>query len=1260
MLKKTIKIFRNSFLFLMILSVSFSNVPFYMLSGAVDGYVKTANIVDQAWHLSKKGNVVDSFVPSYRNKKIALLDKLAGNLKVQEAHAAVSYVGGVTCSRAGSTGAALTCSLTALTGGLAASPSQDDIVIAVVSTGSTADRAIGVTNVGYTELPELYSNATNDTNLSVSWKIMGATPDTAVNFSPSGSTADAISAVVHVWRGIDTGTPFDVANQSITGTATGRPNPPPITPVTSGATVIVIGAGSAGAGAVYTAAGLANFRTVTSADTYDSMTGMGSFAWTSGAYDSAQFAGGTTGASDSWASYTLALRPLLNVAPTLTVSQPDGTGDTVTVGDLYNITYDLADPEQAVTVAMYYDVDAAGLNGTAITGACATGAEGTGVTCSWDTTGMTAGTYYVYGLTSDGIAAQVSDYSPGVITINAPATLTIGVTAGSKATNLNSGDTSQYANTTTCNSTATCSAFTILSSSGETLNSIKITETGTTNASNNLSNLALFYDTDGNYSNGVTGQYGSTVATYTTETATVSGTLALVAGTTYYFYVRTDLINGANDPVGGETINFQIAANADVTTSLASTKSGAPVSLAGTTTVKPNATAVTYQVNSDGGRSGYSATVTGNGFGVAPVGSRGSCSGAVNTGCVQFIVGGTATVATGDVSAWANRSLSFTVNSAIASNGGASAIEVSSGAQTDATPLTFYIYPTLTSVTDCDKAGFPVGAFGREYDATDAACPNTLTDGAIIITGDHFGAAGSVTILGSTATQSAVAAFCGGSAYTSTCSALQVPTALAGNTGSIVLTRTSDSKTDTLAGFRVLPRITGFTPASASEGGAVTVGGNHFCQGAGCPGSFSAGVNDVVFTSAKSAVTFTSWSATAMSTDVPTGAVTGDVILTSNSYASNAKSFTVLSNTPAPPTSLLQWKNVGLTQSIVTGGAASSTPIYLSMTMEVPEISGGMLYPQVEYKAIGTAFACGAGACGTASEGTGSNGPGPATGSVSVSPTDEVYHWQARVRHNKSSVDYYSAWVSFGGNGENETDFKIDTTAPSITSVSSGTPGSNSATITWETLGEISTTRVEYDTAGTFTGGYDCAGTSECTALTDTSPMINSPHTVALSNLSSGTTYHYRVRSKDSAGNEKIDPPSGDYTFQTQSISAPAKTTRFHISGSTGAITSGAPLSQSFSVVMPENATTTKSIFVEIKGVYVSGASSKDVAVQVNAETAKTYILPTSSTSYFKIIHSVSAIDVDPGTNTLTITPQANTTMYILSADIYVNYVYTP
>lgn len=650
-----------------------------------------------------------------------------------------------------------------------------------------------------------------------------------------------------------------------------------------------------------------------------------------------------------------------------------------------------------------------------------------------------------------------------------------------------------------------------------------------------------------------------------------------------------------------------------------------------------------------GGGVGFrqSITITGTGFGADP--GVGNYSTATNN-----IKVGTKQIASANVTAWSATSITFLTDTNTAGDadtdwganyGGASALTVTAGGGTSG-GLNFYVFPQITSVT------VPVG-FGadtaREYSVSD-------TDGVITLNGTRFGSpqgTGSVTILGSTATINS---------WATTSIAVQIPTAIADttNTGNISMTQGTGTsgKTHTYANtLRILPRITGFTPTSGAEGGAVAVNGNHFCQTGTCPGAFSAGVNDVVFTSAVSATTFTSWTATAMTTAVPTGAVTGNVVLKSNSFASNALSFTVLSNTPASPTSLGQWRNIGLTQAIATGGVASTTPIYLSQVMEVPSITGGTLYPQFEVDPIGTAFTCGAGACAQATEGIGWAGPGPTTGTSSVSVADDVYHWQARTRHNKASVDYYSPWVSYGGNAENATDFQMDTTAPTITSVSSGTPGTNSATITWSTAGEIATTRVEYDTAGTFTGGYDCAGTAECTALTDTAPLVNA-HSVSLSNLNSGTTYHYRVRSMDTARNEKIDPPTGDYTFTTSSNLSPSKTTRFHIAGNTASI-SGASNSYTFSVHMPENATTTRSAFVELKGIFLVGGTPA-IGMTVNNEATSTYSFPSGSRYSLKILHPVSSINIAPATNTLIIAPGAGNGFYVSSADIYVNYTYTP
>lgn len=251
--------------------------------------------------------------------------------KIRKAQAALTYVGGVVGSRAGSTSAGQALSLTTLTGGSGSAAIAGDIVIVACSTGSAADRAVGVSSpTDYTELTELYSNETSyDTNLSVSWKIMGGTPDTSVTCAPSGSTADALSGIAYVWRGIDSGTPFDVTLATTTGLNTGRPTPPAIQPTTSGTIIIAIGAGAAIAGANYTTATLSNFQTTTGADTNDSMLGMGSYAWSSGTYTPAQFGGGTTGTADSWAAATLALRPApAIVAPTVTTQAASSVEDT--------------------------------------------------------------------------------------------------------------------------------------------------------------------------------------------------------------------------------------------------------------------------------------------------------------------------------------------------------------------------------------------------------------------------------------------------------------------------------------------------------------------------------------------------------------------------------------------------------------------------------------------------------------------------------------------------------------------------------------------------------------------------------------------------------------------------------------------------------------------------------------------------------------------------------------------------------------------
>lgn len=672
-----------------------------------------------------------------------------------------------------------------------------------------------------------------------------------------------------------------------------------------------------------------------------------------------------------------------------------------------------------------------------------------------------------------------------------------------------------------------------------------------------------------------------------------------------------------------------------------------------------------------GGGAGFrqSITIMGTGFGTVAAGNRSSAANNIKIGTHQ--------IADANITIWTPSSITFLTDSAVSGDtdtdwgtefGGASALTVTAGSVTSS-GKNFYVFPQITSVTQ--PAGFGADT-AREYDAGD-------TDGVITLNGTRFGSSqgtGSVAIVGQTSTAPS---------WTNTAIQVQVSPSIADttNTGSISMTQGAgaNGKTHTYANtIRILPRITGFTPSSAAELAPVTINGNHFCQAASCPVVFSAS-NKVTFTSGVLATVFTSWSATAITTDVPAGSVTGDVLVTSNTYDSNGKNFTVVSNVPNAPTSLSQWSNAALSASIAVGASASSTPIYLTMTVENTGISGGSMYPQAEYKPIGTAFSCvAASACASAVEGlSAGSAPGPVDCAVvgnncaiAITPSDDVYHWQARVRFNKSGIDYYGPWVSFdSANPETSTDFKIDTTAPAITLVSSGTPGGNDATITWSTAGEISTSRVEYNTTGVFTGGYDCAGTSECTTLADVSPMVNS-HSVLLSNLGSGTLYYYRVRSKDVAGNETI---STSYSFTTQSITQPAKTTKAYIDGAVGSVSS--PATYYFTVNIPETVPTVQNAYIEVFGI-VSGGSGT-ITVGANGVASRAYAVSAPSPTLYRLFYQITAPNseanlnlndadpcsnaVVPGTpplcNSLTITPDV-VSMYVLSAKVITTYSYTP
>ena len=105
---------------------------------------------------------------------------------------------------------------------------------------------------------------------------------------------------------------------------------------------------------------------------------------------------------------------------------------------------------------------------------------------------------------------------------------------------------------------------------------------------------------------------------------------------------------------------------------------------------------------------------------------------------------------------------------------------------------------------------------------------------------------------------------------------------------------------------------------------------------------------------------------------------------------------------------------------------------------------------------------------------------------------------------------------AYGNTGEASLSSGKDLHPPVISSVNATEITSTSAKIIWVT-NESSDSLVEYGTT-----------TNYSSSASNVSFVIN--HSIALTNLNSNTTYHYRVKSKDAKGNIGT---SGDYTFTT-------------------------------------------------------------------------------------------------------------------------------
>lgn len=207
----------------------------------------------------------------------------------------IEYVGTLNRTGAG------TISLTALTGGVSSSVAENDVVFVLASGNPSATTNIDMSGVvstsGYTLATELYGNSTQDCNFALFYKKMGSSPDSTVTL-----TSTAYDSRVYVWRGLDTTTPIDVTITTATGT-TDNVNSPSITPISTGAVVLSLGAQT-------------GFSTPTAPSGYGNVGNnnrcvAASKAWTSGAEDPGAWSASSGGAY-AWCACSVALRPAVS------------------------------------------------------------------------------------------------------------------------------------------------------------------------------------------------------------------------------------------------------------------------------------------------------------------------------------------------------------------------------------------------------------------------------------------------------------------------------------------------------------------------------------------------------------------------------------------------------------------------------------------------------------------------------------------------------------------------------------------------------------------------------------------------------------------------------------------------------------------------------------------------------------------------------------------------------------------------------------
>lgn len=188
---------------------------------------------------------------------------------------------------------------------------QGDVVI--VFGGHFIRAGGGVLPTGFTSLFDSGATAGTDPRLSISYKVMGAVPDTTVSCPGSGNVADGTAYGCYCLRDVDTSAIIDADITSVGPTTSSNPDCPSITTVTNGALVLAIALDHIAGTGDTTITNPTNYieqRTARGADNNDAtVCGAALVKAIAGAEDPSAFTAWTAG---TWRAATVAIRPVSN------------------------------------------------------------------------------------------------------------------------------------------------------------------------------------------------------------------------------------------------------------------------------------------------------------------------------------------------------------------------------------------------------------------------------------------------------------------------------------------------------------------------------------------------------------------------------------------------------------------------------------------------------------------------------------------------------------------------------------------------------------------------------------------------------------------------------------------------------------------------------------------------------------------------------------------------------------------------------------